>query len=453
MASTIKVAQSGTSLDFSPGNGTYEFANNPETGQGWTPTAATPLTLTTGGAPFVPEAMVAFESYQNVTEEIPIQIKGASHNAIVASLRALRKVLGACSENTPGRLGFQPDTSTSGVTFFIWQGWVQEDYRFVNDEAGRGTLRAKMTIRRSVWGTKDGAGATTYRNAVSIGNAPNTSPSNLVAFSSLNGERIYNGQPLDVTIASAASGMFASAGIQRAYLATVAAQDRTSVATAMSTSSTSGATVATVDFGNLNSAYRYSVRVCGRITSPSSNLEVRVQVVYGSASAGSGATIWTSPWIAPGTSTTYVDFGFFRYPASSDFFGTGVVRFVLQARSTSGAAVSGTWTDIERNVYTTWCRITSTISLTAPTLRIRPFVSFGVSTPNGLLLMPAPYIAFETSAGVILDFPEVRGRLPVAQEGSSFMITTLTGSAHDSTDTGTATLAYAPLFATLVGNG
>lgn len=452
MASTIKIAQGATSLDFSPGAGTYEFANNPVTGQGWTPAAAQAQTLTTGGAPFVAEALVALESYQNIEETIPIQIKGANHNAIVASLRALRIVLYAASENAPARLSFQPDNATSGTTYFIWQGRVQEDYRFVYDEAGRGTLRGTMVIRRSVWGVKDGSTGTSLGTGT-IGNIPSGAPSNLIAFSSLAGERIYNGQPLDVKIASAASGMFASAGVQRAYLATVINADRTSVATAMSTSSTSGTTVATVDFGSLNPAYRWNIRVCGRITSPSSNLEVRVQVVYGSAAAGSGATVYTSPWIAPGTNTTYVDFGYFRLPESSNFLATAPVRFVLQARSTTGGAVSGTWADIERNVYVTWCRITSQISLTAPTLRIRPTAATGGSAPNGMLLMPAPYVAFETAAGVPLDYPEVRGKLPVAMEGYNFMITTLTGTTHDSTDTGTYTLLHTPLFATLIGAG
>ena len=452
MASTIRIAHASTSLDFSPGAGTYEFANNEETGRGWTPTAATPQTLTTGGAPFVVESLIAMESHQNVTESIPFQIKGANHNACVASLRTLRQVLYAASENAPARLGFQPDTSTSGVTFFIWQGTVQENYRFVNDEAGRGTLRGVMTIRRSVWAVKDGSTGTSLGTGT-IGNIPSGAPSNLIAFSGLAGERIYNGQPLDVKIASIAGGMFASAGVQRAYLATVLNADRTSVATAMTTASTSGITVATVDFGSLNPAYRWNVRVCGRITSPASNLEVRVRVVYGSAAAGSGATVYTSPWIAPGTTTTYVDFGFFRYPESSNFLGTAPTRFILEARSTNGLAVSGTWSDIERIVYATWCRITAQLSLTAPTLRIRPTAATGGSSPNGMLLLPAPYVAFETAAGIVLDYPEVRGRLPVALEGYSFMIVTLTGTTHDSTDTGTYTLLHTPLFTTLVGAG
>lgn len=449
MASTITLAWTGYYLlDFSPGNGVYEFANNPTTGQGWTPTAATPQTLLTGGAPFTTEATIAAESYQNVTETIPFQIKGASHNAVVASLQTLRRLLYACSEYRPGQLLYQPDTATRQVIFLIWQGWIQEDYRFIYDEAGRGTLRGTMTIRRSVWGGRDSTNPT-YSNAVSIGNAPNTAPTNLIAFSSLVGERIHNGQPIELRLASVAGGMFASAGIQRIYMATTSRTQRNNIATAMTTSSTTGTTIATSDFGTPSVGFRHNLRVCARITSPSSNLEVQVQVVFGTAASGSGATIWTSAWIAPGTSTTYVDFGFHRFPVSMDFTGAAI-RINLIARSTNGAAVSGTWADVEQHAYATWCRITSATSLTAPTLRIRTTASMGGI--GGSVLLPTPYIAFETAGGTPLDMPEVRGDLPVVREGYNFMVVALTGSAHDSTDTGTLSIDYLPQYTTWIGN-
>jgi hypothetical protein len=449
MASTISLSWGAYSADFSPGNGVYEFANNPTTGQGWTPTAATPQTLLSGGAPFATEALIASESYQNVTETIAFQIKGATHNAVVASLQALRRILYGASEYTPGQLLFQPNSATRSVIFLIWQGWVQEDYRFIHDEAGRGTLRGMMTIRRSVWGDRDSS-FPTYSSSVSIGNAPNTAPTNLIAFSSLLGDRIHNGQPLEVRLASAASGMFASAGIQRAYLATTLRSTRNNIATAMTTSSTTGTTIATSDFTAPSVAYRHNVRVCARITSPSSNLELQVQVIHGTAAAGSGAAIWTSAWIAPGTSTTYVDFGFHRYPTSMEFAGGAAVRILLMARSTTGGAVSGTWADVEQHVYVTWCRITSTISLTAPTLRIRSTTQ--MSGVGGAIVLPTPYVAFETSSQVPLDMPEVRGTLPVAQENYNFMVVALTGTTHDSSDTGTLSLDYMPQYTTWIGN-
>lgn len=453
MASTIVLGCSLNTITFSPGAGTYEFANNPVTGQGWTPTAAIPTSTLSGGAPFAVESLTAYQSYGSITETIPIQIKGATHDAIIASLQALRYVLSYCTENRPGALVYQPDGATKAVDFLVWGGSVQEDYRFVNDEAGRGVLRAQMTIRRGVWGVRSSS-STVAINSGTIGNIPSGAPSNLISMTGLAGDQIYVGQPITLRLASAVSGIFASAGIQRAYLATLLTNTaRTNVATAMTTSSTSGITVSTADYSGLNFAHRMTFRVCGRITSPSSNLEVRVSVVYGSAAAGSGATLYTSPWIAPGTSTTYVDFGWFRYPAHSDFAGAGSIRLVCQARSTNGAAVSGTWADVERLMYATFCRITSTISLTAPTLRIRTANSYSAVSGNAGLILPSPYVVFEDSGGVVLDIPEVRGTLPIALENGYFMATALTGGVHDSTDTGSYNLDHMPIYTTLIGNG
>ena len=239
MASTIKIAWEGTAINFSPGAGTYEIAMNDAMGAHYTPTAAPAVPLLSGGPPFTTVPTVTDVSYGVVTEQIPIQIKGASHDAIVASLRTLRQAL------TSGRFGyqypiwqFQPNGATEPSNYTIYTGDVQESPTFVNAEAGRLTLRAVMTIRRAAFCY--GFPPTIF-SSQSFTNNGSGGLNDVTFGTGLAGELAYAGQPIGLlNIESAFSG----SGIKRFYLGTLSsALTYASRANAINTSSTTGGKV------------------------------------------------------------------------------------------------------------------------------------------------------------------------------------------------------------------
>lgn len=444
---------------FLNGLGDYELAMNEKTGAFWTPTNAPATLIQSGGPPFANGGMIGdflYKSYDAVTETIPLQVIAANHNAIVALIRTLRRALTSTFMASPATLQILPDTATTGVYFVVYHGDVQELPSFLNDEEGSGLARINMTITRSPVGYA--LTGITYQNAQTITNNANASPPNYKVTNNMKGDFVFSGQPLNWGIAPIASGMLIGAGVQRVYAATaLVAPTYISTADAISTTSTTGVTIATEDTTAISitgGRYSGSVRIVSRITSPSSNLEVRVQVVFGSAAAGSGATVYTSPWIAPGSATTYVDFGGFalappiRQTAGYSF------RIITQARSTNGASATGTWTDIEIINYATWCRITSTQSLTNVALTVNTSGATNM-LPVGVSADSSPFLAFRYNGsltGTILDFPEVRGSLPIALEDTYLYVATLTGGVHDATDTGALTMSGPAVYATFAGS-
>lgn len=444
---------------FLHGLGDYELAMNEKTGQFWTPTGAPATLVQSGGPPFSNGGMIGdflYKSYDAVTETIPLQVKAADHNAIVALIRTLKRALTSTFMASPATLQILPDTATTGVYFIVYHGDVQELPSFINEEAGRGTARLNMTITRSPVGYA--LTGITYQNAQTITNNANASPPNYKVVNNMKGDFVFSGQPLNWSIAPITGGMLIGAGVQRVYAATaLVAPTYISTADAISTTSTSGATIATEDTTAITISggyYSDKVRIVSRIASPTSNLEVRIQVVFGSSAAGSGATLYTSPWIAPGSSTTYVDFGGFSLAPSIRQTAGYSFRIITQARSTNGGSATGTWTDIEIINYATWCRITSTQSLTNVALTVNTSGATNM-LPVAVSAETSPLIAFRyngSTTGTILDFPEVRGDLPIALEDTYLYVATLTGGVHDSTDTGTLTMSGPAVYATFAGS-
>lgn len=435
-----------------------ELAMNEKTGAFWTPTSSPGQTVLAGGPPFAFGGIansLKLRGFDAVTEQVPIQITGASDDAIMDTLSTLRKALYSTSLRSPAILSFSPGGLTNNTYYLILHGDVQESPSFINEETGRLTLRAVITWIRGSTGLDTNSDV--LQNAQTITNNANASPPNYLIMSGIKGDYIYAGQPLTWSITPAASGMFKGAGVQRCYAATLyEAPTYINTNDSISTTSTSGATIATenVTISLLDPAFGVKHRIISRITSPTSNLEVRIQVVFGNGTFGTGATIYTSKWIAPGTNTTIVDFGRFTLPNDViALSGSVSCRIITQARSTTGGSATGTWADIELLDYLTFCRITSTVSLTDVALLVTGAAGYSALPVGAVTPYSAPQVQFRsaTTSGIIVDYPEVIGSVPTGINGAYLWVVTLTGGVHDSTDTGTMTISSARLWSTMRG--
>lgn len=441
------------------GSPDIELAMNDKTGARWTPQASRGTPIFAGGPPFSFGGVVnslVMKGYDAVEEQVPIQIRGATKDAILDILSTLRKALNSTKLRSPAVLVFNSNNTTNSTRYLILEGSVQESPDFINEEDGRLMLRAIITWTRGSTGLD--SSTDTLQNAVTITNNANASPPNYKIMDGMTGDLIYAGQPLIWSVTPAASGMFAGAGIQRAYVA-VLQEAPTYINTndAISTTSTSGVTIATenISISVTGGAFGIKHRVISRITSPTSNLEVRIQVVFGNGTVGTTAMIYTSEWVAPGSSTTIVDHDMFVLPQDiMALSATTECRIITQARSTNGASATGTWTDVEVLDYYTFCRITSTVSLTNAALYAQDAAAYTALPVSAVVPYTEPQIRFLNASisGIVLDFPEVIGEPPIGIEDTYFWIVTLTGGIHDSTDTGTLNINSSRLWQTIRGS-
>lgn len=433
----------------------YELAINDVTAPLWSPTAAPAQLFMSGGPPFSLGAMVGslvYRGFDAVKETIPLQIRGADVSACITALNTLRKILLSGTLRSPMSLLISMAGAPRGANFLVFHADVQENPSFFSWDARNKLLRTQVTIIRSVHSYS--VSSTTLQTAQTVTNNANSSPPNYLVMDGVPGEFAYAGTPISWSLAPQASGMLSGSGIQKVYAGTIV-QPPTFINTndAISTTSTSGTTIATENVTLTRGGGPARFRIISRITSPTANLEVQVQVVYGDNFAGSGATIWTSDWKRPGSAgDAYIDFGDFAFPNADSYFTTSVSsnRIITRARSTNGAAATGTWANMEILLYRTWAIITSLISLSNVALSVSGFSS--ILGTSAAIPMPDPQVVFRYNGsitGVILDYPEVRGDLPIGVEDTYLYLATTTGAVHDQTDTGTVSIAAAPLYMTL----
>lgn len=442
------------------GGAAMELAMNEKTGQLWTPTNSPSQNVLAGGPPFSLGGVVnslKLRGRDAVEEQIPIQIVGATEAAIMDTLSTLRNALNSTSLRSPGVLVFQPNNFADATRYLILAGDVQESSSFINEEAGRLKLRAIITWTRGSTGLDNLTD--TLQNAQTITNNANAGSPNYLIMSGVRGDFIYAGQPLIWSITPAANGMFKGSGVQRCYVATLfKAPDYINTNDAISAAGGGSTTpIATENrtISLLDAALGVKLRLIARITSPTSNLEVRIRVVFGNGSVGTGAAIYTSKWIAPGSSTTVVDFGMFRLPYDLlGLSGTADCRIITEARSTNGSTATGTWADMELLYYKTFARITSTVSLTDVALYVQAVASYSALPATANVPYTYPQVQFKAASisGVTMDYPEVIGSLPIGIEDMYLWVVTLTGGVHDSTDTGTMTIISSRLWQTMKGS-
>lgn len=323
----------------------FELAMNEKTGPAWSARSAEPKTIYGGGAPFRSGSSLYQVTYENVTEQIPVQIRAtagngnsALDNAIIA-LQAVRRTLKAAPvDSVP--MSFQPNGAAQFTHYAVYDGEIVESASFINEEAGRGIMRCMMTITRSYVGGWASSGETLI-NAATFGNIGTGSPSNAVAYGAGSGDMIYEGQPLniDVTLPSIASeagvyGQFMAASVySRSYGTASFSQTNASAASIQSVALTTfnATPIAT------NPALKPRVLI-HMTTYTNTQLQLRVQDVFGN-------TAYTSPWVRsvyplfdmgtftiparPTTNSTTFTYSIYLYVRSAD--GTNTYTYALNS--------------------------------------------------------------------------------------------------------------------------
>src|SRR5688572_15972341 len=97
----------------------FKISMNDATGGMYTPTAAAPVDIYSGGPPFRVGSDLAFRSYENVSETIGVQAYATTHDNAVALMRLLKRTLSAALASGPPVLVYQPDGASQAIQFQI----------------------------------------------------------------------------------------------------------------------------------------------------------------------------------------------------------------------------------------------------------------------------------------------------------------------------------------------
>jgi hypothetical protein len=450
---TLHLAGTGTAY---PGTGTpwtsqntspYVLSMNSTSGPPWTPTAPDPALVLSGTPPFALGASLAFTGYANVTESIGMQVYGTAYGNCVDLLNLLRRVLSAGVTARPVRLTVQPNGSSNVLTFEVVSGKVQEDYRFLNDEANVSPriMRATLTL---VLRPLASLGDTTLNNAASMNNSGISAPTNLLAFGTLQSDLVNEGAPmeLDLTFSTAATRIYLASALSRDYVTTPLAGTYT-------TSSTTGAVTAltgTTGVGSWASFRGARARILVHASVPT-NGQFRAEILLSSTSA---QPIYTSPWISStGGVAQLIDCGKFDMTAyrSMHVF-PSTASMLLRYRSTDGLSASIVVTSAQFLYYYDFAVVNPTYSngISIPRLVVGCYDYVTLSTAS--VLSPRAY-SFVVGTNTAIDILDLRGSAPRYYSGCSLFCAYLTGSTglYTPANTTTATVYGMRQYHTLKG--
>jgi len=424
--------------------------------QPWTPQIAQVQPIFRGGPPFRSAgAALTYKSYTNVTETVIIKCRGTTHNNAVAMLQQLRRILNTNLVQQPVVLAFQPNGSTNTAYSEIEYADVQEDTRFINQEARAFVARATVTwVRKPFFGML--ASGESQFSATTFTNTGTGGSNNTQAFTSASGELNYEGQPLNVLVNPAGNTTFGRFYVGSVYSRTYSTTGAASYSSTSTTTGTFNSAPGTFDISAALTRNALKPRILMRFTSVASIARVAAKVSYNDISAG--FTIWQSPWIDPSgpvglSNTTIVDFGTF----SMDLIrlaGAGAnIGLSIGVRSTTGASASVTLGYVEFILYYEWCQIDTSIpgSTTDWRLKIQEFQE--TSNRACLPLLNANALAVESN-GYATRPSVVRGTLPQHHDGASLYLAWVrnTDYNHDTADTAAVTASAAPLWRTARGS-
>jgi len=418
----------------------YELSLNDMTGAIYVPQPAPVEMIYGGGPPLMDDRIPVIQSYDQIVERVGIQLKAtagattAKDNAIFL-LRQLRQILNTALFSRPCVLVIQ---GGANATYYeIKAADVPENALYLVEPDGE--WRAVITWTRTPHGTK--ASLDTCLNAVTFTNIGDTGSNdkNFQSLGTLTGDLASNiGHPMRVTLATpSTSGVFVG------YIASAKARLYDAVATAISTSSTTGVNVTATTFPFPSDDEGTALRFIGRFATPSANLEVRAV-----ASINNAQTVYPSPWFLAGTFSTYIDFGYLKLPRSLRRAKAVNITCTIQARSTNGAATSGTLSYIEILQYYTWLRVDTTFISTAYQLEL-----VGADSSVGSYVREiTPEIAWLSSAGTVTNLVPTRGSFPRAFAGSFLYLAWTWAGSHSTTATfDDVTAQQAALYQTVRG--
>lgn len=419
----------------------------------WTPQAAPPSPIWSGGPPFADGRALISQSYDAVTETIPLILVGSTHDTLVARLQQLRRLATAALFATPALLLCQPSGATSPVYFEILSANVQERRALNSLSVAEGypTVWVDLTIVRRPFGGRLTSGETLL-SAVTFGNTGTGSPDNVEAYSTGAGDLIYEGQPLNLSIgldATTRDSIYLASVLSRTYSTTNAGTYTTSF-------TDGGVVVGTFISGMSAAAFLTNpalrLRALVRASAASSNVQLRYKVRFGTGSA----YFWAGSWVTPDPAgvATVMDLGGADIASlirRSRGATAPVLDVVLFHRSTDGAATSVTVTYTEALLYYDFCKVVldDTPSNT-DTLLVDSFAE-----QSGAACLPhlTPRAYRLNSSGVQQNHYVIRGTAPRYWSGASLYVASIKAAGHTTADTLTVTATHAPLYRTFRGNG
>lgn len=422
----------------------FAIAMNDVTGQRWTPTEAAPTDVYAGRMP-VPRTI---QSYPNVQDQIPIQIRGTTQDAMIAALRLLKHELRSISFNAPALFVFKPDGQTNAGYTEVYSADVGVHPFFINDENGRRVLRAVLTIMRAPFFSNLASGV----SALSSGTHTNQAGSNTRNLpSTLNGDVGYEGAPLNIRFAGVnnATSKYMRTFMCASIAAAVSSTENAGVRSgANAIAANCAITFISITHAALYTAFagneRLRLRILMRFSSVTANTVVQVSV----------PSMGFSRRITLAAHDRVVDFGDFL----ADILRTRTDDTVVSFWLISGGPV--TLVNTELLAYYDFATIpfplaalfdASNIGTTIDSVAFREY--------SGRATIPyAAPIANGDSSSFVSDFSArpYYGTLPRAYPGAKLWLAFTTVNASDVASTAfteqiTTTATYAPLFLSFRG--
>jgi hypothetical protein len=435
----------------------YELSLNSSTPI-WAPGPAPAAVIYGGGPPFRWGSNPLYRGYDNIVEQVGIQMRATSKDNAIKLLNQLRLILNTALYSVPCMLAVQGGTNTA--FFEIYSADVPELPTYLS-EGGANTVlfRAPITWIRSPFAGV--SGLTTLINNVALDNTGTGSPDNVESYGTLTGDLVQEGQPLNITIPYVANEF----DPRIVYLASVYSRTYNAPSAAKTTTSTTGVNFSaspssqTVYVGDATNRLGLRIRLLSRFTTFTNPDKIRVCMkasTFGGPSLANEFILYQSPWITlgAGSSARFLDFGGFSPDALRLRVGaSGIenVMFNAMIASTDGTSVTATWSYRETLLYYTFCRVKTLGLMTTNEY----FAITGAQKLNGSAYLPRePAIAYlsDSNGNYNSGVHELRGTPPRAFTGASlYLAWTDDTYVHDTADTANVTVQMAPLYRTLRG--
>lgn len=441
------VNQSGTPL---AGGSPYLWSDTPfAVREGWMFDASDPDIEQRGSKLFQLGAPVANIGYNNITTTIPISVLGTTIDNAGQRLQDLKRVLSKAHPRRPVFWQMMPHGATNVIYGEIYSGHVVE--RLTDNKSpieGFYDIEAEIkVVSTPFFGSKD---LVTAASAAAIGNTSTGTPDNTIAFGPLDGDLIYEGQPLVIQFnkpASQAAARVIITSVVKAVKATI-----NNPVTTVLTTGTNFTASGDIDVSELRLYDGVSIRVLARLKSTITNPS-KIQIMA-TIQTSSGNTLWIGPWIDINTNTTaqlvdlrgsYLDA--IRIPINA----TQMIKVQCAIRSVDGASVTATLDYID--VLLAYDEL-AIIEASGGIGSGQSYWCFGAQnlSDGGWLPVTSVDAVVVDANGLVVKPAGVSGALPRARADASLYVAwQASDGLHTSTDTTTITIQYAPLWRSLRG--